>query len=132
MNKLLIALIAGTFAATAAAQMPAPSEKAKAKQEIVKEATKVPEQSSPTANAAQQKMNTEASKKVGKALPDKMAKREAVKAAEKVGQEGSTGAMTAADAAKNTAASKGMAKALPTAKDKRKAAAEVTKEKASQ
>jgi hypothetical protein len=130
MNKLIIALIAGTFAATAAAQMPAPSEKAKAKQDVVKEATKVGEQPMPADNAKAAKMNTEESKKVKKL--DRKEKAAAGAAAAKASAADTTGAMTAADAAKNTKISKGTAKELPTKMDKQEATKEVTKAKASQ
>jgi hypothetical protein len=131
MNKLIVALIASAFAATAGAQAMQSLEtpKDKAKQNTVKEATKVGEQPTPQAEAAQAKKNVEASKKVAK--PTAQQRKADVDSATKSAAQAETGASTAAGAAE-AKAMKGTPKALPTTKDKAKAVDETTKAKASQ
>jgi hypothetical protein len=123
MNKLLVALIAGGFAAVAAAQTPAPAaapatpaapatkkemnaEKAKAVGAVTE---KESDTSGTRAMAAEQKANTAASKKIAK--PTAAQKQADSKAATTAGGMSSTGGPeTAAQAKKNTAASKEVAK----------------------
>jgi len=130
MNKLIVALIASAFAATAGAQAMQSLEtpKDKAKQNTVKEATKVGEQPTPQAEAAQAKKNVDASKKVDKL--DKSQKQAAGKSTEKMAspQYSAEAAAGSAEAAKG----KGTPKALPTTKDKAKAVDASTKANASQ
>ncbi len=81
MNKLIVALIAGTFAAVAGAQAPAPmtkQEKAKA----VEATTKAGAEGAATSSAADAKGSAEAAKMKGtpKALPTKADKAAAAKA----------------------------------------------------
>ena len=78
MNKLIIALVAGTFAAVAAAQAPAPSKSAE-KQKEVEAATKAGMDSTATM-AREQKgvQDAKAAKGTQKALPTKADKQKAV------------------------------------------------------
>src|SRR5262245_39170907 len=88
MNKLIIALVAGTFAAVVSAQAPNPksSEKNQAKQSEVGAATKAGTDSTAT-QAAEQKgvMDAKATKGTPKDLPTKADKQAATAAATKAG-----------------------------------------------
>ena len=146
MNKPLIALIAGTFAATVGAQGTAPAptttqkvEKAmegpaaKEKQKTVEAATK-----GTTETAERQKQEAagvaaaKANKGTAKALPTTADKKKAVDTATKLGTD-SGGTMAREQAGVAAAkASKDAPKALPTTKDKAKAVDEATKKGATQ
>jgi hypothetical protein len=110
MSKLMIALIAGTFAATAAAQTGTIDTRT------------IGEHGTPAMHATESKKNFDASKAV-KGLPDTKGKQQAVADATKVADHG-TPVIHAADAQRNFNASKGTAKPLGTDK----AAQEATKE----
>lgn len=97
MNKLMIALIASTFVATAAAQTG-----------TVDPAT-VSDHGTPAMHAQESKKNFEASKAVG--IPDTKARQQEVKDATK-GSDHGTPAIHAADAQRNTNVSKGKAKPI--------------------
>jgi hypothetical protein len=113
MNKLMIALIASTFVATAAAQTG-----------TVNPAT-IADHGTPAMHAAESKKNTEVSKSV-KGLTDTKAKQQAVKDATK-GADHGTPAIHAADAARNTTVSKGTAKPLVSDKAAQQATADAVK-----
>jgi hypothetical protein len=102
MNKLMIALIASTFVATATAQTG-----------TVNTAT-VGDHGTPAMHAAESKKNADVSKSV-KGLSDTKAKQQAVKDATKVADHG-TPAIHAEQAQKNTNVSKGTAKPIASAK----------------
>lgn len=98
MSKLMIALIASTFAATAAAQTG-----------TVNPAT-IADHGTPAMHAAESKKNVDASKLV-KGLPDANAKQQALKDATK-GADHGTPVIHAANAQQNTVVSKGVAKPI--------------------
>jgi hypothetical protein len=98
MNKLMIVLIASTFAATAAAQTG-----------TVNTST-VGDHGTPAMHAAETQKNVEASKAV-KSLPDTKARQLALKDATK-GADHGTPVIHAADAQQNTNLSKGTAKPI--------------------
>ena len=98
MNNLMIALIASTFVATAAAQTG-----------TVNPAT-VADHGTPAMHAAESKKNVEVSKSV-KGLTDAKSKQQAVKDTTKGADQG-TPAIHAAEAARNTTVSRGTAKPL--------------------
>ncbi len=79
MNRVLMTLVAGMFAATAVAQTPAPAPAtdAKAKQEMVKSATEGTEKGYGRA-AAEGSAKAAEKKGTTKALPDKASKQQAV------------------------------------------------------
>ena len=99
MSKLMIALIAGTFALTAAAQTGTVDPRT------------IADHGTPAMHAAETAKNVEASKAAGKALPDTKAKQQAVKDVTKVADHG-TPALHAEEARKSAAASKNQAKPL--------------------
>lgn len=98
MNKLILAMIAGTFTVAAAAQTG-----------IVNTAT-VGDHGTPTMHAEETAKNVAASKTV-KGLADTKARQQAVTDATKVAEHG-TPVIHAEDAAKNVAASKGQPKTI--------------------
>jgi len=98
MNKLILALIAGTFTAAAAAQTG-----------TVSPAT-VADHGTPAMHAEETATNVAASKKV-KGLSDTKARQQAVTDATKVADHG-TPVIHAEDAAKNVTASKGLPKTI--------------------
>jgi hypothetical protein len=102
MSKLMMALIASTFAATVAAQTG-----------IVSPAT-VADHGTPAMHAAESAMNVEASKAV-KGLPDSKAKQQAVNEATQAADHG-TPVIHAADAQRNVKVSMGTPKPLATDK----------------
>ena len=79
MNKLMIAAIAGVFAASVSAQStaPAPADANKGKQEMVKDATEGSAKGYGT-KAAEGSAKAAESKGMSKALPDKASKQKAV------------------------------------------------------
>ena len=113
MNKLMIALIASTFAATAAAQTG-----------TVNPAT-VGDHGTPAMHAAETQKNVQASKAV-KGLTDTKAKQQAVNEATK-GADHGTPVIHAAEAQRNVNASKGAAKPFATDKAAQEAVAEAVK-----
>ena len=113
MNKLMIALIASTFVATAAAQTG-----------TVNPAT-VADHGTPAMHAAESKKNAEVSKTVT-GLADSKSKQQAVKDTTK-GADHGTPAIHAADAARNTTVSKGTAKPLVSDKAAQQATADAVK-----
>jgi hypothetical protein len=113
MNRLMIALIAGFFAAAAAAQTG------------TIDARTIGDHGTPAIHAAEAKKNTEASKS-SKALPDTKAKQQAVADASKVADHG-TPVIHAAEAQRNLNAAKGTAKPLPTNKSGQDAVKEAVK-----
>ncbi len=142
MKRLIVALIAGAFAVTAAAQSTAPmtsdkakmekAEKNKSKQELVKGATASPEQQSGAQTAAEGKKNTEASKKTSKLSKSEKAK--TVNSTTTGAAAETTGAASAAMAKKTTAASKSQPKLKDqeTKAERAKTTGDVTKKGASQ
>jgi hypothetical protein len=135
MNKLLIALIAGSFAATVGAQgtMPGETPKDKSKQATVESATKgstdtAVRQSQEKAGVAEAK----ASKGTAKALPTKADKQKAVDASTAANTTGVGDRQRQEQAVKDAKAEKGTPKALPTKQDKQKAVDATTKKEASQ
>jgi hypothetical protein len=103
MNKLIVALIAGAFAAVAGAQTPATTAD---KQQMLKSTTEAASNANTGATTAKQgEMNTAKSKKHAK-VKDKKAKQEMAKSTTDAASNANTGAKAAADAAKNSAASK--------------------------
>ena len=113
MNKLMITLIAGTFAATAAAQTG-----------TVNPAT-IADHGTPAMHAAETAKSVEKSKAV-KGLSDSKARQLAVKDTTKIADHG-TPAMHAADAEKNVAASKATPKPLSSDKAAQQAVTEAVK-----
>jgi len=102
MNKLMIALIASTFVATAAAQTGTLSP------------ATVADHGTPAMHAAESKKNADISKSVT-GLTDSKSKQQAVKDATK-GADHGTPAIHAAEAAQNTTASNGTVKPITSAK----------------
>jgi len=103
MNKLIVALIAGTFVSVAAAQTPAPADTNQMKQQQLQDTTKA---ASPTAGMK----STEAEKNVAKSKThaknkDKKHKQDMVGSTTK-GATGGSGPAMATQAEKNAAASK--------------------------
>jgi hypothetical protein len=113
MNKLMIALIASTFVATAAAQTG-----------TVSPAT-VADHGTPATHAAESKKNLEVSKAT-KGLTDPKARQQATKDATK-GADHGTPTSHAANAQQNTAVSKGTAKPLANDKAGQEAVKDATK-----
>jgi len=113
MNKLMIALIASTFAATGVAQTG-----------TVGPAT-VSDHGTPAMHAEESKKNTEVSKSV-KGLTDTKSKQQAVNDRSKFADHG-TPAIHAADAQKNTNVSKNAAKPITSAKVGQEAVADAVK-----
>ena len=103
MNKLIVALIAGTLVSIAAAQTPAPADTTQMKQQQLQDTTKA---ASPTADmkAAEAEKNVAKSKQHAK-NKDKKHKQELAGSTTKAATAGSGPAM-AAQAEKNSAASK--------------------------
>ena len=135
MNKLLIALIAGSFAATVGAQgtMPGETPKDKSKQGTVESATKgstdtAVRQSQEKAGVADAK----ASKGTAKALPTKQDKQKAVDASTAASTTTAATMAQEQQGVKDAKAAKGTPKALPTKQDKQKAVDSSTKANASQ
>ena len=131
MNKLMIALIAGTFAATVGAQttmQKLETPKDKAKQAEVQAVTKGGGDNTATGQAAAAGSAVAKTEKgQPKALPTKKDKQEAVQSAAKGGgNNDATGQISAAGSAK-AKAEKGDPKALPTKKDKQEAVDAATK-----
>ena len=134
MNKLLIALIAGTFAATVGAQgtMPGETPKDKAKQATVESVTK-----GATDTGERQKQEkagiaeAKASKGTPKDLPTKADKQKAVDAATAASSNSAASQAQEKAGVAAAKASKGDPKALPTTKDKQKAVDTTTKKEAS-
>lgn len=123
MNKLIIALIAGAFAATAGAQAMKSPEATKEKQAIVQDATKGGGDNTATgAAAAKGSAAAKMEKGTPKALPTKAEKAAAAAEATKTNTEGamSTGAASAKGAAM-AKSEKGSPKALKTKKEKQEA-----------
>ena len=111
MNKLIVALIAGAFAAVAGAQTPAaapataPMTNAD-KQNMVKSTTEAASNTNTGATTAKKaEANVAKSKKHAK-VKDKKAKQDMAKSTTEAASNANTGATAAADAAKNSAASK--------------------------
>ena len=133
MNKLLIALIAGTFAATVGAQVMNPSPATKDKQKEVDAATKA---STDTAARQAQEQKGVADAKAAKGTPKDLAtKQDKQKAVNATTAAASTGATDRAQEQKGVAdakAAKNTPKALPTKQDKQKAVDASTKANASQ
>jgi hypothetical protein len=135
MNKLLIALIAGTFAATVGAQgtMPGETPKDKAKQTTVDSVTK-----GSTETAERQKQEkagvaaAKASKGTAKDLPTKADKQKAVDAATDASTPTAARQAQEKQGVADAKAAKGTPKALPTKQDKQKAVDASTKANASQ
>ena len=126
MNKLIIALIAGTFATVALAQAPAPVDKA-AKQKEVEAATKAGTDSTATMAAEKKGVaEAKATKDTPKALPTKADKSKAVAATTKTGNDSAAQAAREAKGVADAKATKDAPKALPTTGDKQKAAASAT------
>ena len=102
MNKLIVALIAGTFVSVAAAQTTAPADTKQMKQQQLQDTTKA---ASPTADmkAAEAEKNVAKSKKHAK-NKDKKHKQEMAASTTK-GATGGSGPAMAAQAEKNAAAS---------------------------
>jgi hypothetical protein len=98
MNKLMIALVASTFVATAAAQTGTVNP------------TTVADHGTPAMHAAESKKNADLSKSVT-GLADTKAKQQAVKDTTKIADHG-TPAIHAAEAQQNTAVSKSTAKPI--------------------
>lgn len=113
MNRLMIALIAGSFAATAAAQTG------------TIDARTIGDHGTPAMHAAETKKNTEAAKS-SKALLDTKAKQQAVADATKVADHG-TPIIHAAESQRNLSASKGSAKPIATNKSGQEAVKEAVK-----
>lgn len=103
MNKLIVALIAGTFAAVAGAQAPAVKPDVKAKQDMVNSTTKAAAEDH--SGAAMEKTH-KATKKHKKHKTTAKAKQDMVKSTTETASNANTGATTADQAAKNTAMSK--------------------------
>jgi hypothetical protein len=132
MNKLIVALIASTFAMVAAAQTQAPmtkkeinAEKAKTVDSVTKSETDV----TSGQNAAKGSAMAKTQKHQPKALPNKEAKREAVNAATKSGTDTDSG-INAAKGSAMAKKEKGTPKALPTKEAKREAVDSATKKNA--
>jgi hypothetical protein len=120
MNKLMIALIAGTFAAATGAQTGtvAPAS--------------VGDHGTPAMHAAEAKKNVEASKAVSGLPADAKAKQQVVKDVTTTGGSSSAGAVASAKGAAAAKAGAGTPKALPTTQEKREAVTATTKANASQ
>ena len=129
MNKLIIAIVASTFAAITGAQTPNPKSSAtdQEKQKEVDAATKAGSTSTSRIPAEQTGVDAaKATKHTSKSLPTKADKQKAAEAAGKAGTS-STATMAAekqgVEAAKAT---KGTPKNLPTKRDKQKAVQSTT------
>ncbi len=117
MNKLMIALIASTFAATAAAQTG-----------TVNTAT-VGDHGTPAMHAAETKKNVEASKAVTGLPADAMTKQQVAKDATTAGTDNAvSGAVASAKGAARAKTEAGTPKVLATKADKEKAVAATTAE----
>jgi len=131
MNKLMIALIAGTFAAAAGAQttmqkMETPKDKAK--QAEVQAVTKGGGDNTATGqDAAAGSAKAKAEKGDPKALPTKADKQKAVDQATAAGAQSSASGANAAKGSAAAKAEKNDPKALPTTKDKQQAVDSATK-----
>lgn len=99
MSKLMMALIASTFAATAIAQTGTVDPRT------------IADHGTPAMHAAEAAKNVEASKAAGKPVVETKAKQQAVKDATKLADHG-TPVLHAEDAQKNVAVSKGQPKPL--------------------
>jgi hypothetical protein len=148
MNKLIVALIAGTFTAVASAQAPmTDAEKTKCadmlrgkvssltKQERARCADLITSSTAGQGGTSGQAEAMDANALKGqkgtpKALPTREDKRKAVDAATAAGSESSVSAQGAAAGAAAAKAEKSMPKALPTKEDKRKAVDTATKTEA--
>ncbi len=107
MNKLIVALIAGVFAAVAGAQTPAAAPMTNAdKQGMVKSTTEAASNTNTGATTAKKAEANVAKSKKHMKVKDKKAKQEMAKSATEAGSTTHTGATTAAQGAANTAASK--------------------------
>lgn len=131
MNKLIVALIAGAFAAVAGAQTPATAPMTNAdKQNMVKSTTESASNANTgAATAKKAEANVAKSKKHAK-VKDKKAKQEMAKSTTDAASNANTGATAAADAAKNSAASKAdsaMRKPAPNMGDNQKALEKASK-----
>jgi hypothetical protein len=120
MNKLIIALVAGTFATVAAAQ--APKATTAEKQKEVDAATKAGTDSTATM-AREQKgvQDAKAAKGTPKDLPTKADKQKAVDAATKAGSDATATMAAEQKGVAEAKAAKGTPKDLPTKADKQKA-----------
>ena len=114
MSKLMIALIAGTFAVTAAAQTGTVDPRT------------IADHGTPAMHAAETAKNVETSKAAPKALPDAKAKQQTRKDATKMVDHG-TPVLHAEEAQKNVAASKGQAKPLTSDKAAQEAVKDAVK-----
>ena len=129
MNKLIIALVAGTFAAVVSAQAPNPksSDKNQAKQSETAAATKAGTDSTATM-AREQKgvQDAKAAKGTPKDLPTKADKQAATAAATKAGTDSTASMARDQKGVADAKAAKGTPKDLPTKADKQKAVAGTT------